>query len=131
MASILIVDDEEEIRVVLETLLKRAGFDIHIATDGDLAIKMYRESPTDLVIIDIIMPNKNGVDAIRALREEFPDVKIIAVSGGGQTGVLSYKPVSLQTTVFLSAAESAGADAVLPKPFSTKELLAVIESLME
>jgi len=131
MASILIVDDEEEIRVVLETLLKRAGFDIHIATDGDLAIKMYRESPTDLVIIDIIMPNKNGVDAIRALREEFPDVKIIAVSGGGQTGVLSYKPVSLQTTVFLSAAESAVADAVLPKPFSTKELLAVIESLME
>jgi len=131
MASILIVDDEEEIRVVLETLLKRAGFDIHIATDGDLAIKMYRESPTDLVIIDIIMPNKNGVDAIRALREEFPYVKIIAVSGGGQTGVLSYKPVSLQTTVFLSAAESAGADAVLPKPFSTKELLAVIESLME
>jgi len=130
MASLLVVDDEDIIREVLKELLERAGYDVRVASDGDAAIKMFQEKPADLIIIDIVMPNKNGVDTIKALREEKPDILSIAISGGGQAGVLAYKPEALQTAAFLAAAESVGANVALAKPFSTKELLSAVNGLM-
>lgn len=119
--SILVIDDDETIRVLLRTILERAGYRVVDSPDGNKGIRRYQESPTDLVITDLIMPGKEGIETIRELRKKFPHVKIIAVSGGGRIGPESY----------LKMAKGVGALRTLRKPFDRMALLKTVEEVME
>ena len=119
--SILVIDDDETIRLLLRAILEREGYRVEDASDGDVGIKQYRKNPTDLVITDLIMPNKEGIETIRDLRREFPNVKIIAVSGGGRIGPDSY----------LKMARGVGALRTLNKPINRRTLLKTIGEVME
>jgi len=112
MASILIIDDEEDIRQILAALLKRAGHTVREAANGMEGLKLYREHPADLVITDLVMPEKEGLSTIMELRGQHPAVRIIAMSGG-----LAHDP-----KLYLNMAQKLGADHVLRKPFQIEDL---------
>ncbi len=118
--SILVIDDDEIIRHLFRDILEREGYTVLDAPDGNKGLKQYRENPTDLVITDLIMPNKEGIETIRDLRREFPDIKIIAVSGGGRIGPDSY----------LQMARNFGALHALTKPIDRKTLLKTVEEVL-
>ena len=120
MAKILVIDDSEDIRVLLHEALQTAGHSVVVAADGEEGLRSYREHRPDLVITDIVMPNKEGLETIMELRREFPSVKIVAMSGGTRGMVIS----------FLPAAKKLGANYTLPKPFSLVEMLAVVDDAM-
>ena len=82
MSRILIIEDDEHVRGMLRKMLERIGYDVFDAPDGKEGLDFYRNTPVDLVITDILMPEKEGIQTIMELRREFPDVKIIAISGG-------------------------------------------------
>ncbi len=121
MARILIIDDDPEVRSMLGEMLKRAGYEVEQGSDGRIALKTLREQPIDVVITDIIMPEKEGLETIKELRHEFPDVKIIAISGGGRIGPRSY----------LSIAKAFGAQRTFEKPFSHDEMKQAIHELLD
>jgi DNA-binding response OmpR family regulator len=114
--SILIVDDEEMIRISLSLLLTAKGYTVVTAPDTTTALDMFQTSRPDVVILDMIMPGGHGLDAIQAIRGMNPDVKIIAMSGGGRLGNRN----------ILSVASEIGADACLEKPFEAEELLQLL-----
>ena len=120
MASILLVDDDEQLRTMLGEVLRRAGYEVQAACDGTEAIRLYRSHPTDLIITDLIMPEKEGLEMIRELRRDSPQVRIIAMSGGGRSG----------TTNCLKVAKALGAQQVLDKPFSHQEILQAIREVL-
>lgn len=122
MAKILIIEDEEDIRSLYKRLLHQAGHDVIEAADGDEGISLYRSELPDLIITDIIMPGKEGIETIMELRRDFPEVKIIAISGGGQV---------LPGSVCLQLAEKLGAAKTLAKPFSKQELLEAVGEILE
>ncbi len=102
-------------------MLTRAGYEIDQAGDGNQALEVCAEFKPDLVLTDIIMPDKEGLETIQELLEISPDLKIIAMSGGGKFGPDSYLPL----------AEKLGAKASLQKPFMRDELLSTIESVLK
>ncbi|MDR3090012.1 MAG: response regulator [Desulfobulbaceae bacterium] len=120
MATILIVDDDPDVLKMLGDALQRAGHQIWRATDGEVGLREFRRLRPRLVITDLIMPNKEGLELIMALNAEQPRPKIIAMSGGGKLAPESYLPL----------AEKIGADAVLEKPFLPSALLALISGLL-
>ena len=113
MARILVVDDEELARFTIRDILETAGHEVAEAENGKEAIESQTAGPFDLIITDIIMPEKEGVETIIELKRDYPDLKIIAISGGGRTKNLD----------FLQLADEFGADKILAKPFSEDELL--------
>lgn len=113
MASILLVEDDEQLRSMLRIVLDRAGHEVQEAGNGKEALEIYSRRPTDLIVTDIVMPDKEGLETILEFRRSYPDVKIIAMSGGGRTGAQNY----------LELAKKLGADHILTKPFSNKEIL--------
>jgi DNA-binding response OmpR family regulator len=119
--SILVIDDDENIRMLLRAILEREGYQVLEAPDGNKGVQEFKKHPTDLVITDLIMPGKEGIETIRDLRREFPNVKIIAVSGGGRIGPDSY----------LKMAKGIGALRTLSKPFDRLGLLHVVKEVME
>jgi CheY-like chemotaxis protein len=120
MARILLIDDESQIRSMLRLMLERVGYDVIEAADGMEGIKQYRDNPADLIITDLIMPNKDGIGTIIELKKEFPQVKIIAMSGGGVNRPEGY----------LDGAKKLGATRTLTKPIDRDEMLnAVRETL--
>ncbi|MCG6880945.1 MAG: response regulator [Deltaproteobacteria bacterium] len=119
--TILVIDDDENIRRLLRAVLEIEGYHILEASDGVKGQQEYGKNPTDLVITDLIMPGKEGIETIRDLRREFPDVKIIAVSGGGRIGPESY----------LKMAKGVGALRTLRKPFDRKSLVDAVEEVLE
>ncbi len=122
MARILIIDDEDELRSMLRQMLEQAGHEITEAVNGAEGIQLYEQDRPDLIITDIIMPEKEGVETIIALRRADPDLPIIAISGGGR----------LDATDFLAMARKLGARRTLSKPFRRDQLLeAVGECLAE
>ena len=121
MARILIIDDEELFRQMLKQMLELAGHEVDEAAEGAQAIEAFKRQPTDLVITDIFMPEKEGIATINELKQEFPALKIIAVSGGGN------KMCGFE---YLQFAESVGADHALSKPFERQEILDAIEELL-
>jgi len=131
MARILVIDDEEDIRDVLTQILNRAGFQVDVASNGAEGIEQLRKAPTSVVLTDIIMPGNDGVIVIKEIRAEFPEVKIIAMSGGGNFGSDAYKPNAIKTMAYLAAAREAGADLVLSKPFDRQALLEAIRSVAQ
>jgi len=102
-------------------MLERAGHTVIDAPNGEIGAKRFREDRTELIIIDIFMPEKEGLETIRELKQEFPMVRIIAISGGGRNGELSY----------LKAAEELGADRSFTKPFERQEMLEAIQELID
>ncbi len=120
MAKILIIDDDVQIRKLLQNLLDRAGYEVAVAADGKEGLDAYRRAPADLIITDLIMPEKEGIEMILELRQESPVVKIIAISGGARIAPENY----------LRMAESLGASRTFSKPVDRKALLAAIEELL-
>ena len=121
MATILIIDDFADIRLMLREMLELEGYDVLEATNAVEGIDLFRKSPADVVIMDIIMPKKDGVEAIMDLKIEFPDVKIIAMSGGGRIGPKNY----------LEIARGFGASFIFDKPFRKDDILGAIKKLLE
>jgi YesN/AraC family two-component response regulator len=121
MARILIIDDEPQIRSMLTLMLAREGYEIVEASDGVAGIKIYRQNPADLIITDLIMPNKDGIGMIIDLKKEFPDVKIIAMSGGGLN-----KPDG-----YLKGAKKLGAACTLTKPIDREEMLKAVREILK
>ena len=122
MASILIVDDEENIRSLLQEKLEDSGYQVTAADDGKSALKLLKDQQFDLLLTDIIMPDTDGLELIRYVKEHFPDLKIIAMSAGGQL---------TNAELYLHPAESLGADLRFNKPFDLDELENAIEKLLE
>jgi CheY-like chemotaxis protein len=120
MARILVIDDEELVRFTIKKALEKAGHEVVEAVNGNDGIEVYKNSPVDLIITDIIMPQKEGVETIVELRRDDPDVKIIAISGGGRTG----------NTDYLQLARDFGARHVLRKPFGRQELLVAVQDVL-
>jgi len=121
MARVLVIDDEPQIRSMLRMMLERAGHEVEEAPDGIEGIRIYRNNPVDLIISDLIMPNKDGIGMIIELKKEFPDVKIIAMSGGGLN-----KPEG-----YLEGAKKLGAQQTLTKPIDRDELLRTVSDTLK
>ena len=121
MTKILIIDDDNQFRTMLRQLLERNGYEIKEASGGKEGIELYRKSPTDLIITDLIMPGKDGIETIQEFKKDFPDIKIIAISGGGR----------LVPQDYLHLAKMLGAQHTLTKPIELPELLKAIEELLE
>jgi DNA-binding response OmpR family regulator len=121
MARILIIDDEAMIRDLLVNILEREGYETITATDGIDGIKIYRENPADLIITDLLMPEKDGLETIMELRRDSKDVKIIAMSGGGK----------IDPKTYLQIARTMGAIEIITKPFDLRELLKTVQELLE
>lgn len=120
-SKILIIDDEPQIRAMLRQMLEREGFEVIDASDGRQGIRLYRESPADLVITDIVMPEKEGLETIMELKKDYPDVKIIAISGGRKIGYGEY----------LGMAELFGAVKTFAKPVQREDLFGAIRELLD
>ncbi|MEJ2656238.1 MAG: response regulator [Desulfobacterales bacterium] len=121
MARILIIDDEAMMRDLLVQILGREGHETVTASSGRDGIKIHQENPADLIITDIIMPDKEGIETIMELRRNFRDVKIIAMSGGGR----------IDSETYLHIAKTIGAIKTIAKPFYRKELLEKVQELLE
>jgi len=125
MARILVIDDEEEIRSVLRRGLQLFGHEVIEAPDGDAGTRLFETAPFDLVIVDLFMPKKEGIETIRDLRERNSEVKILAISGGIPSGGKSLDKFSP-----LVDAVALGADASLEKPFEIKKVVEVVDELL-
>ena len=130
MAIILVVDDEKEVGAVIRRVLERAGFTVNVASNAADGLEAVAAQPPDVVITDVIMPKVHGVELIKTLRERYPRIRVIAISGGGSFGPLAYKPEAISTHAYLAAARAAGAQEVLTKPFDLPDLLAAIRRLL-
>jgi CheY-like chemotaxis protein len=130
MQNILIVDDEPDVRDALKRVLDLAGYSVRTAANAMDAMAELERIPADVVITDIIMPKINGVQAIEMICKAFPAIRIIAISGGGNFGLTSYKPRAITTTAYLASAQSAGARLVLTKPFEAVELIQAVEEVL-
>lgn len=125
MARVLLIEDEEMVRFSLRAVLESDGHEVVEASDGDEGVAQFKKlakttRPTDIVVTDILMPKKHGYDTISEIREVSPDMKIIAISGGGD----------VNPKVFLEMSDFLGADCVLAKPFSSAELLTAVRECL-
>ena len=120
MNKILIIDDEHHILLMLKKMLERNGFEVDLAANGNEGLDLFKKSPSDLVITDIIMPEKEGLETIREMRRLRSDLKIIAMSGGGKVSADNY----------LEIAKIFGASKVMEKPFSQQEMVSAVKELL-
>ena len=120
MQRILVIDDEASMRTLLASMLGREGFEVDTAENGDAGVEAFRRQRHDLVVTDILMPKKGGLVAIREILDLDPEMKIIAMSGGGSTGKLN----------FLSTARTFPGVKTLQKPFRQSELMAAVRSVL-
>ena len=129
MTKVIIIDDEEDIRIALKEVFVRAGFEVEVASDGNEGMNLLREHGADLVITDVIMPGSDGVETAYNIRREFPETKIIVMSGGGNVASMGYEPGAITTTAYLASAAAIGADVTLTKPFDREELIKAAKEL--
>jgi two-component system, chemotaxis family, chemotaxis protein CheY len=130
MQRILVIDDEMLVREALQRVLSSTTVSVIAAADAAEGLAMLRESPVDLVIIDVVLPGMDGVAAIKEIRRRHPELPIIAISGGGDFGLNAYRPESISTIAYLAACTAAGAQGVLAKPFETAELRSLIVQVL-
>ncbi len=119
--KILVIDDERMMRTTITRILQRAHYDIVTANDGADGLARFRREHPDLVITDIIMPEREGIETIRQMLRERPGTKILAMSGGGRMGDVD----------FLTMAHQLGASDVIRKPFDPRELLDRVRLCLE
>ena len=120
MQRILIVDDEEQIRKMLGIMLRNEGYYVEDAADGNAALALLETQSFDLVITDIVMPEKEGLETIMELKKKYPTIKIIAISGGGRVSPVHY----------LEGAKALGATHVFSKPVKITMLLSAIKQAL-
>ena len=120
MKRILVVDDEPQIVQLLQNLLEHNGFQVEEAANGEDALKLNQKQNFDLVVTDIIMPGKEGIQTIQEIRKINPRLKIIAISGGGHSA----------SSVYLDMAEKMGANITIAKPFDLNYFLNIVKSLL-
>lgn len=120
VAEILVVDDDELIRDMIRGFLEARGHTVTEADDGRKAVQHLLATPANLCIIDVVMPNQEGLETIRKIRRAHPGMAMIAISGGGSIGNTSY----------LEAAAAFGAQATLQKPFSPRDLIEAVDRLL-
>jgi len=117
---ILVIEDDDSVRKLIRRILEGAGYTVLEAPDGVQGVQVYREQRPDLVLTDIFMPGKEGLETILELGLLDPEVRIIAVSGGGNMGILNPLPMAAKL----------GALRTLSKPFSGKELVDLVEEIL-
>lgn len=120
MAKILVIDDDPSILTMLKKMLEREGYEVDIACNGSEGLDKIEDSPPDLLITDIVMPEKEGMELIFHLRRKKPELKIIAISGGGRFNYEGY----------LTSAKYLGADLVFQKPLIHKEFVQAVSDLI-
>jgi DNA-binding response OmpR family regulator len=111
--KILVIDDDAAVRYTMARILRAAGHEVTIASDGEHGLETLHADPPDLTITDLIMPRQDGIQTIREIRRWHPAVKIIAISGGSRT----------MNVDGLAAALEAGADGIIIKPFDPSDLI--------
>lgn len=118
MARILVVEDDEQARDTFRLMLEKAGYEVDVAADGAQGLAAFKQAPAHVVVTDIWMPEKDGVEFIRELKRNYPDARVIAITGvrGPQNR--------------LPAASYLGAQRTLVKPFSMHDLLAAVRELL-
>jgi DNA-binding response OmpR family regulator len=121
MAKILVIDDEQSSVDLMKLILKRDGHEVKTAWDGEQGTKIFDQEEFDLVITDILMPNKDGVKTIQHIRKKNKTLPVIAVSGGGSKGMMDY----------LAIAEMVGATATMAKPFEQMALRGLVRSCLK
>jgi len=117
---ILIIDDDHHILMMVKKMLERAGFEVDLASNGKEGLELFKKLSFDLVITDIIMPEKEGLETIREMKKMCSDLNIIAMSGGGKVSSDNY----------LNTAKMFGASRILTKPFTRKEMVSVVKELL-
>ncbi|MGE0644875.1 MAG: response regulator [Nitrospira sp.] len=119
MPSVLVVDDQDQVRQLIRETLESAGYEVDEARNGKEGLDRYRAKSADLVIMDILMPDQDGLEAIMMLRREFPDSRVIAMTGGSEMiGIVNV----------LDVAKMLGARQILHKPFELNVLLERVAS---
>jgi CheY-like chemotaxis protein len=119
MARVLVIEDNADQRAIVRLWLASHGYEVSEAADGAQGLAEQRRRPSDVVVTDIFMPDKDGIETIHEIRAEFPQARIIAVSGA----------VSRTGADFLGVASTLGADRTLRKPFDLEELLGAVREL--
>jgi YesN/AraC family two-component response regulator len=120
MATILIVDDIDYVRKSIRSILQAKGYTILEASDGNEAIELIRKNKIDLLITDVVMPKKGGIEALLEHRDELAQTKKIIITG----------EVTKQSTAFVTLASTLGVKKVLYKPFEKEELVSAVEELI-
>ena len=120
MARILVIDDDHAVRLTVQVFLERAGHEVICAADGEQGIRAFASESPQLIITDIIMPNKEGIEMIMQIRAKDATIPIIAMSGGGRVG----------NSDFLKMAARLGANEVLSKPFERQDLTDAVRRLL-
>ena len=115
---------------MVRRVLERTGYTVTVTNSATAALDAAARQPPDIVITDVIMPKVHGVQLITTLRERYPGIRVIAISGGGSFGPLAYKPDAISTHAYLAAAREAGAEVILTKPFDLTDLLAAVRRLL-
>ena len=130
MASILIIDDEEDVRLVLKEVLERAGYEVSVAENGLEGLQLLERDEFDLMITDVIMPGIDGVTTMQRARGMYPNMPVIVITGGGNVAPMEYEPGAIKTSAFLASATKAGANRTLTKPFGRKDILEAVQELL-
>ena len=120
MASILVIDDDEQVQAILRGILEEAGYTVVVASNGRQGLQQFRHEPADLVLLDIFMPELDGLETLVELHREYSDAKVIAISGGGKEADFHY----------FECARMLGARSALPKPLDREQLLLIIGLLL-
>ncbi len=120
MKKILIIDDDDIFRTMVHQLLQRSGYEVFTAEDGKQGFTLFQEKAPHLIVTDIVMPEQEGIETIRAIRASNATLPIIAVSGGGRLHPDSYLPL----------AKAMGAQKTFSKPFDNLEFLDAVEELL-
>jgi CheY-like chemotaxis protein len=128
LLRILVIDEEEFVREALQRVLAGSAT-VTTASDVPEGLAWLRNSPADLVIIAAVLPAVDGVAAIREIRRDYPEIRIIAIAGSGKSGLSSYRPDAISTNAYLAACSVAGAHGTLAKPFETGELRELIKKV--
>ncbi len=121
MKTILVIDDEEPIRKLLHQYLSSEGYEVFEAPEGNTGVGVLNANPIDLIITDLIMPGKEGLETIAEIRKLNPELPIIAMTGGG---------VFNDPEVFIQVAKKFGAQRGLQKPFERADLLNAVKDLL-
>jgi YesN/AraC family two-component response regulator len=120
MAKILVIDDETSISLMIKKMLEKENHEVIIASNGNEGLLLFDKMQPDLLITDIVMPEKEGLETIIELKRKKHDLKIVAISGGGR----------FQFQGYLTSASRLGADRVFQKPFDRKEFIKAISELL-